>query len=507
MGLCGLAAALAVLFINAFRFKVDSREPPVIYPRIPLIGHIIGILTKGALYNKTLSQNLKLPIFTLPVLTGRTYIVADPALCASIQKASSTMSFDPLIAEVTPRLIGSNAHTASIIRGPPGRKLDRASFVTKSHPVINTPLMANNIHDVSKKQLDYFSGLVSKVNDGSEFELFHFIRTAVTAASQSSFYGPNNPFAKNPHLVEDFWDWEAGNVAYMTGVFSSLFAREAVRGMKACVKGFKEWIETEGYKDAYVLLRNRNQLHTDEGIVNTEEKAKLEVAFSLGINVNASGVTFWMVNQIFSRPELLSKIREEIRANAIVDHGVLSVERLRLSCPRLNSVARETMRLYAPAISARLVTEDTLVADTWLLRKGAVVQLNGSVIHNDPDIWGLDCESFNPDRFLYSLSGSKTNPDGTVPEGRAHFIHPAAFRSFGGGTSWCPGRHFAQMEVLGLAAVLVMGFDLEPVNGAQWNPPADVKRIPISVMKPMAPLDVRVNVRREYQGVTWEMKP
>lgn len=361
------------------------------------------------------------------MLTGRTYIVADPALCAAVQKASSTLSFDPIIAEATPRLVGSNAHATSIIRGPPGKKLDETNIVKKSHPVVNTPLMANNIHGISKKQLDYLSALVAKVHDGSEFELFRFIRTAITAASQNTFYGPNNPFEKNPHLVQDFWDWEAGNIAYMSGLFRNLFAREAVRGIEACVKGFQEYIETEGYKDAYALLQNRNQLHNNEGIDSAEEKAKLEVGFSLGANVNASIVTFWMVSQIFNRPELLSQLREEIRTNAVEDGGVLNVERLRLNCPRLNSVFRETMRIYMPAVSVRLVTEDTLVADTWLLRKGAVVQMAGSAIHNNPDIWGLDCELFNPDRFLYSMHGSKTNPDGTVPEGKAHFVHPGRF--------------------------------------------------------------------------------
>ena len=55
VGLCGLAAALVVLLVNAFRFKVDPREPPVIYPRIPMVGHIIGLMTEGSLYNKRLS--------------------------------------------------------------------------------------------------------------------------------------------------------------------------------------------------------------------------------------------------------------------------------------------------------------------------------------------------------------------------------------------------------------------------------------------------------------------
>jgi hypothetical protein len=51
LGVCGLLAALSVLAYNTLRFKVDPREPPVIYPKIPLIGHILGSLTEGATYN------------------------------------------------------------------------------------------------------------------------------------------------------------------------------------------------------------------------------------------------------------------------------------------------------------------------------------------------------------------------------------------------------------------------------------------------------------------------
>lgn len=51
---CGLAAALIVFLVNAFHFKVDPREPPVISPRIPLVGHIIGMLTGGTTYFRQL---------------------------------------------------------------------------------------------------------------------------------------------------------------------------------------------------------------------------------------------------------------------------------------------------------------------------------------------------------------------------------------------------------------------------------------------------------------------
>lgn len=518
-GLVGLTALVAFLF-NALRFRVDPREPPVVYPKFPLVGHINGILMSGPLYTRKLrygcrlevqqrmltdlcSQERKHRIFTMPMLTSRTYIVASPDLCAAVQKASTAMSFDPIVAHVTPRLVGSNTHTKHIIQHV---QEDQGGIIKKSHHIINPPLMPQRILGASKTQLDYFGGVIAKINDGSEIDLFRYVARAVTSASMYTFFGPNNPFEKHPKLVEDFWDWEGGNLAYMSGLFPNLVARKASRGLEACVKGFADFIESMGYKDSHKLIQERNELHVREGITDINERARLDVAMSLGFNVNASGTTFWAVNNIFSRPELLSKIREEIRINALVDHGVLSADCLRQACPRLNSAYRETMRLYVPSISARLVNEDTILADRWLLRKDAIVQLAGSILHHDPEIWGPDVDSFNPDRFLYSMHGSKSLPDGTIPEGKAHFVHPAAFRSFGGGTSLCPGRHFAHMEILGLAAVLIMGFDIEPIGGTKWNPPADTKRIPVAVMKPTAPLNVRMKVRKEFEGVTWEMR-
>lgn len=50
----GLLTILGWYLRNALRFDVDPREPPVIYPKIPLIGHIIGMLTDGSMYTKKL---------------------------------------------------------------------------------------------------------------------------------------------------------------------------------------------------------------------------------------------------------------------------------------------------------------------------------------------------------------------------------------------------------------------------------------------------------------------
>jgi hypothetical protein len=52
IGVVGLLIAVGVFLSGLLRIKVDSREPPVIHPKIPFIGHIIGMITEGPLYLK-----------------------------------------------------------------------------------------------------------------------------------------------------------------------------------------------------------------------------------------------------------------------------------------------------------------------------------------------------------------------------------------------------------------------------------------------------------------------
>ena len=133
------------------------------------------------------------------------------------------------------------------------------------------------------------------------------------------------------------------------------------------------------------------------------------------------------------------------------------------------------MRFIAPMTSARVVQEDTLLAETYFLRRGSVGQIAGGVLHSDPRIRGPDALSFSPRRFYYNWNGTKTmSADGSIPlDRKANAVHPAAFRGFDGGTSMCSGRHFVQIEITTLAAVLALGFEMQPVEGSEWDPERD----------------------------------
>ncbi|KAK7997520.1 aminotransferase class I and II domain-containing protein [Apiospora arundinis] len=80
--------------------------------------------------------------------------------------------------------------------------------------------------------------------------------------------------------------------------------------------------------------------------------------------------------------------------------------------------------------------------------------------HTDHDVWGDYVDAFNHRRFLREPSGG----------GRSQSVNPFAFRAFGGGTTLCPGRHFATTEMMVLTALLALRFDVHPTNG-KWAAP------------------------------------
>ncbi|CAI6296420.1 unnamed protein product [Periconia digitata] len=494
----------AVALISYFgSIRVDAREPPVIQPRIPIIGHLIGLLRNGPLYFNQVRVRTKTDFFTLPILGSPNYVCGSPAISSAIQRTSSTLDLDHLVAQVSPLMIGLSKKGAEALRDPTARAEGR-DIVHLNHGIINPPLLARNLESLTGKQLNYFSNFVSGLKNDQEFELYHMATRQVALASMDTFYGPNNPFNAEPTLIEDFFVWEDNLVNFMT--LPSMFTRKATQALARMVKAYQNYLDNGLLKEAHTMFQNRQNLHVSAGM-SVEDQARLEIGLAFGFNTNAGISMFWMLNHMFSRPELLAEIREEVAENAIIAPGTISYAKVKDHCPLLVSVFRETLRVSAPMTSGRWVKEDTVVADRYLLRKGSVVQILGGLLHNDPAVWGPDVDSFNPRRFLNSQPGLKTEGEGKTS---SQPVHPAAFRSFGGGASMCPGRFFAQMELMTLAAVLVSGFELLPPRGRRevsWHPAKDETKFTLAACKPKTSVDVRLRRREGMDGVEWKLVP
>ncbi|KAJ6588899.1 cytochrome P450 [Mycena capillaripes] len=501
-----LVVAVGTLFVFTRQLssrKLDPREPPLVTPAIPFIGHLLGMIIYGGRYLKGIGirQRQNTPIFTLPVLNSRIYIVTDPSLAAAVQRASKVLSFTPIIPEVTERILGLDKATVEIAR----KNLDPApgeerGFLSDIQEMVYTwlgpgdylsALTTAAASELKTEVETYIVALRTRRVDAERVDLLLWVRHCVTVATAQYLYGPQNPIAENPALEKSFWDFDHGLGMLLMNILPSLTARSAYTGRERLVAALADYLEAGTHKTASKIVQERVALALQHGWT-LRATARSELSFLFAGIVNTTTSTFWIVLQLFADTELLRTVRDEIAAvftNDDASDGVtLVIEDLKNKCPVLLAVYRECLRLNSDNNSVRVVKESTLLADRWFLAEGAVVQIAGGVIHADAAIWGPDVDAFHPGRFLGQQAGDKERQ-----------VHPAAFRAFGGGKTLCPGRHFAMNEILSFVALVVLQLDITGVTGggievAKKNDAV----LPVHILEPTRPVFVKIRPREGW---------
>lgn len=249
-----------------------------------------------------------------------------------------------------------------------------------------------------------------------------------------------------------------------------------------------------------MLIQNRYVTSAKNGL-SVEDIARYEVGGAIAILVNTAPAAFWTLLYAYSHPEILEDIRKEVSSilTRTVDgtgHSVssLDITSVKTNCPLLTSMFQEVLRHRSMGTSIRQVMQDTLLKDQWLLKKGCMVQMPSRVIHKDASIWGTDVDEFNPRRFM---KGEITKP------GSGKRPNPAAFRAFGGGTTLCPGRHFATTEILAVVTMFVMRFNMVPTAGEWFFPKTEKTNVAAVVMEPDSDVEVEVSTREGFEGDRW----
>jgi cytochrome P450 len=132
---------------------------------------------------------------------------------------------------------------------------------------------------------------------------------------------------------------------------------------------------------------------------------------------------------------------------------------------------REVLRHHTTAWSAREVASTTALSPkppasspsrrrrrTYELQKGAVVALPSSLLHHDASVHAGP-RAFDAARFLAAEHGGVGTP-----------VSSATLRPFGGGASYCPGRLFAEKQVVGVLAAVVVRYEVG-VEAGGWEVP------------------------------------
>ncbi|KAL9121434.1 MAG: hypothetical protein Q9187_002004 [Circinaria calcarea] len=476
--------------------------------KIPLIGHIIGLLRQKLKYYVLLRQQNPLDIYTMAMPGSKLYIVNSPELISSIQRHSKTLAFPPIEAKFAMTVCGSSKEANDIlninVNGDEGDWGYSVEFYKSLHPALAPGVGLNSMNRIMVQNIAASLGRLKGENDKPiKIGLVQWLRHEITMATTNAVYGPMNPF-KDPKVEDAFWlnrAFESDLVMIMMNVVPSITARKGCSGRALVSRAFEDYFGNKGHELGSVLVQNRYATSTKFKIPLTDI-ARYEVGGAIAVLVNTAPAAFWMLYHTFAYPDVLNDLRREvttIMALRCDNDGTvtrsLDITSVKTNCPLLTSTFQEVLRVRTMGTSVRQVMQDTLLNDQYLLKKDSTILMPTLVVHTDPFIWGSDVGEFNHKRFMKAGACTKVS-GGKRP-------NPAAFRAFGGGATLCPGRHFATTEVLAVVVMFIMRYEITPLNG-RWVPPTtENSNIAAAIMEPDGEIEVEVTTRKGYEEGAW----
>ncbi|KAH7312697.1 cytochrome P450 [Stachybotrys elegans] len=488
----GLTAVLFALNSVASA-TIDPAEPPAIQPTIPFVGHLISMLTERGSWYRRLYKKSSLPIFTLPILNGKLYVMNSPALVQAAMRTPE-ISFDPFFAEFTNGMLGLNSRQAAVI--------NNKKCMEELLQIIHTTLMGPPLHKVNVNALGYLAGELNKVPRDRSLQVansFLWLRNHLTTATGVGLYGKNNPLADK--AIDLLWTFNEGAISLSLGAPGFIFPRavSARSGLNKRLNAYYAARHDEG-DDVSDLIQKRAVKLREFGFQDEDWGEELILPW-VG-STNTIPVSFWIFVHLFTNPDYLSRVRAEFEA--ILDrkegpHGpVVSINvdhlesgKVEKTIPFLNAIWLEALRFYLHNVGIRRIMSDVSIKDgdgrEYLLKKGVNIQWPPMVLHFLDSAWGTDAETFDPERFLnVPASVDKLRRGANVP--------------FGGGKHLCPGRRFAMSEVLGLIGAVALGFDVKGLILPESRDPPVGHAPRVAVLHP----GFKLSRRKGWEDVTFE---
>jgi cytochrome P450 len=263
--------------------------------------------------------------------------------------------------------------------------------------------------------------------------------------------------------------------------------------------------------DVARITKQRAALLREHGM-SDRNVGEFELGLLHGVLANTPPILFWLLVHIVASVSITAAIQNELMgiitfATASV-HGKrevsINITKFESHCPLLVSAYRETLRLSNSHIGVRRVMADTWISDgdaTYLLKAGADVHMPAEITHLSPNTWGLTAQEFDPGRFLKPESKGGKASQNFKDQRKAY--HP-----FGGGKHLCPGRNVAFAPCLGIAAVLLLGFEVKGTDNELFKVP-EIRSVKFgeAVAKPFGEglqMGALINRREGWEDVVWK---
>ncbi|PBP21115.1 prostacyclin synthase [Diplocarpon rosae] len=532
-----LSLAVVMWFFGDASAGLDPQEPRPAHSRIPYVGHMINLLRHHNAYFSMLHAKQPHPITTLKILSQRIYIISSPALVQAAFRASKTVDFEIIKATASCRAVNFSKQTTAIVQAPPDPARGNSNYMLDLHREMYGALMGEDLLETNAKLLNCLAAALNRVGSGwEEKQLFRWLRTFYSVASAEALYGASNPIQADEKLVPMIWDFEKELGLLVLDVFPAITARKGHTARVTMTTAFEKYPTSRSEtvhrsslwssqhpclgsfrrggnadpgtppqynaglsKNASGFIKGRERCARKWGMT-TIDIAQADISILFAAVTNTVPNVYFMICYIFSDPRLLAVLRSE--AEGIVRREgakvVLSIGALRERCPLLTACFQETLRLVKTGASVRVVLEDTMLGEKYLLKKGGVVQIPTGLLQSDPATWGPEAKEFDPYRWTEAKTTHKEDRD-------RRKVQSQAFVPFGGGKNLCPGRHLAFNEITAFVAMVVWGFDIRGGDGKTLEAQrGGLCNLGDGSTSPKGDLDVCIRRREGFEGLVFE---
>ena len=224
-----------------------------------------------------------------------------------------------------------------------------------------------------------------------------------------------------------------------------------------------------------------------------EDIAHFDLNVCLGLLINTVPATCWTLYYVYSQPTLLEEVRAAISCHIrLSPEGTtrhVNIAEVATGCPLVASIVHETLRVQSVSTSARKVLKDTLVDGQYLLKQDSTVLIPSAEVHTTSSVWGSSSTTFDAKRFIPNQDFEPKKP-------------ASGYRAFGGGSFLCPGRFFAVNEIIIILVIMVLKYDLEPVEPSLWLWPQSRSSLATSILAPRDDSRVKMREREGYEPET-----
>ncbi|XXG96797.1 hypothetical protein Hte_003088 [Hypoxylon texense] len=354
------------------------------------------------------------------------------------------------------------------------------AYTNAIHPTLSA---GPALDELNGKAIQVITRSLDKLvsNGPTRVKMFEWIRGELLLATTDGVYGPANPLRDRQNM-EASYKYHPTIMFLMLDLFPHWVFKQGIQGREQLVKAFVKYQSEGGFNEGSAFIQRWVQHFVSRGIPEVDI-ASCHIGGMFALVANTTPTAFWTIYHIISDPSVLEDCREEVSHAVREKEGICTIDSnyIKSSCPTLLSTFQEVLRFHGMGNSVRVADEDQMLDGKYLIKKGGLVMIPARVQHRMRSAWGENADVFEARRFVRKSGASRPNP--------------AAFRGFGGGTTLCPGRHFATTEILLFAASMLLRFDVCPVDG-RWVTPTTANSSQAEAMEqPDSDLDMELRPR------------